>query len=149
MPKGVKTHFADKNLFRGLEEVTTKKCVHLDPDGRTVFHPAGAHDGCGRLVSEKRDYFSPKIQKKQFSSSLRARSLYNRTVACPLVLITLLFQTCGSNNEPLFWSSYNRLQVPVIYSTKISRLTIILYQTAGIGKRKRTHRSNWSQPTNK
>ena len=53
VPKGVKTHFADKNLFRGLEEVTTKKAVHLDPDGRTVFHPAGAHDGCGRLVSEK------------------------------------------------------------------------------------------------
>ena len=75
VPKGVKTHFADKNLFRGLEEVTTKKCVHLDPDGRTVFHPAGAHDGCGRLVSEKRDYFSPKIQKKPFFPSLRARSL--------------------------------------------------------------------------
>ena len=58
VPKGVKTHFADKNLFRGLEEVTTKKAVHLDPVGRTVFHPAGAHDGCGRLVSEK------KIRKK-------------------------------------------------------------------------------------
>ncbi len=68
VPKGVKTHFADKNLFRGLEEVTTKKAVHLDPDGRTVFHPAGAHDGCGRLVSEKRDYFSPKIQKKHICS---------------------------------------------------------------------------------
>ena len=53
VPKGVKTHFADKNLFRGLEEVTTKKCVHLDPDGRTVFHPAGAHDGCGRLFPKK------------------------------------------------------------------------------------------------
>ena len=76
VPKGVKTHFADKNLFRGLEEVTTKKCVHLDPDGRTVFHPAGAHDGCGRLVSEKRDYFSPKIQKKHILSQFARAKLY-------------------------------------------------------------------------
>ena len=37
VPKGVKTHFADKNLFRGLEEVTTKKAVHLDPAGSTVL----------------------------------------------------------------------------------------------------------------
>ena len=64
VPKGVKTHFADKNLFRGFEEVTTKKCVHLDPDGRTVFHPAGAHDGCGRLVSEKKGpILVPKFKK--------------------------------------------------------------------------------------
>ena len=59
VPKGVKTHFADKNLFRGLEEVTTKKAVHLDPVGRTGFHPAAAHEVCGRFAvgrfSEKRD----------------------------------------------------------------------------------------------
>ena len=42
VPKGVKTHFADKNLFRGLEEVATKKAVHLDHAGHSGFHPAAA-----------------------------------------------------------------------------------------------------------
>ena len=42
VPKGVKTHFADKNLFRGLEEVTTKKAAHLDHAGRSGFHPVAA-----------------------------------------------------------------------------------------------------------
>ena len=49
VPKGVKTHFADKNLFRGLEEVTTKKAAHLDSVGSAGFCPAAACEGCGRF----------------------------------------------------------------------------------------------------
>ena len=59
VPNGVKMHFVHQNLFRGLEEVTTKKALHLDPVGRTGFHPAAAHKVCGRFAagrfSEKRD----------------------------------------------------------------------------------------------
>ena len=52
VPKGVKTHFADKNLFRGLEEVTTKKSAHLDHVGSTGFHPAAACE-VGRKFRKK------------------------------------------------------------------------------------------------
>ena len=42
VPNGVKMHFVHQNLFRGLEEVATKKAVHLDHAGHSGFHPAAA-----------------------------------------------------------------------------------------------------------